>query len=179
MRDRCGKLFCGRDVRGALAGNGAEMAAVKQGLPKRKAGGMRENAPGKKPRSRKGGKGNKRAKATAQPKEAEEQRIEEEECTDAKKVLQRAAHRAAAKKSEAIANKLADRAALGDTASARMLVVLMDGHLVAPKLRPGELTLAQRLMMEPQWQGDPDEWAKEDREGGVERGVRQGRGTRD
>ena len=157
MRGRCLEFFCGRDARGALAGNGDEMASVKQELkgrkPSVKKDVKKEVRPSRKPSSRKGGKATKRAKVKAKPKEAEEQKSGDER-TDGKEVLQRAAHRAAAEKSRQIAEKLAAKAALGDAASTRMLVLLMDGKLPPPRRKPGELTYAQQLAMDPPWEGE-------------------------
>ncbi|MGC1463787.1 MAG: hypothetical protein WA802_16410 [Terracidiphilus sp.] len=155
------------------------MAALKPEWKKKKASSMTGSAPSGKPRSRKGGKGRKRAKAKAQPREAEEQKSTEEGCTDGKEVLKRAAHRAAILQSTAITTRLAEKAAEGDAASAKMLVLLMDGKLLVSTRKPGELTYAQQLALDPPWQGDPDPWVEDEEERGVEREYGRERGTVD
>ena len=162
-------LFCGREVRGALAGNDGKMAVLKQELKKRQASGKAGNAPSGKPVSRKGCKGMKRTKGKAQPKGAEEQRSVEEECADGKEVLRRAAHRAVARESTAIADQLAKQAVGGDPASTKLLVVLMDGALLGSKKDAGVEAWLRGLETEPEWDGDPEAWVKGEGEGGVER----------
>ena len=174
-------FFCGRGDRGALAGNGKEMAVIELGSKKKEVTGTTENSPGRKPGSRKSGKGKKRVRIWGKGREAEAQKGAEETCADGKEVLKKAAHRAAIKQSTAIATRLAEQAAQGNPTSAKMLVLLMDGKLHVSTRKPGELTYAQQLALDPPWEGnldevgdsdedeDQDEWTKEMGEGGVER----------
>jgi hypothetical protein len=132
------------------------MVKATEDLRGRKAS-VERTKPGPKPTSGKGGTGKKPAKAKARGKGVKGKRKVDLEYEDGKELLQRAAHRAAAEKSDAIAEKLAEKAALGNADAAKMLITLMDGKLPPRKLRPGELTCAQRLALEPEWVGPPED----------------------
>ena len=147
-------LFCGCGDREALARNGEHMVKTIEDLKARKAS-VEGTKPGAKPTSGKGGKGKKPAKAKT--KGVKKKRRANLKYTDAKELLQLEAHHAAALRSKEIAEKLAERAARGNAASAKMLITLMDGKLPPRKLRPGELTEAQQLALDPPWIGPPED----------------------
>jgi hypothetical protein len=69
VRGRFMLLFRGHEVRGALAGNGGEMAEAKQELKARKSSGNKQSSPSRKPKSRAGGKATKKAATKARPKD--------------------------------------------------------------------------------------------------------------
>ena len=69
--------------------------------------------------------------------------------------IREAAGRALARKSRAIANKLAESAAEGNVTSAKLLVALSEGAVFkARKEMSKDESLALRLTLEPEWQAE-------------------------
>ena len=172
VRGRFMLLFCGHDVRGALAGNGGEMAEAKQELKARKSSGNKQSSPNKKPKSRAGSKATRKAGTKARPQEVKEASSAEEACGDGSELLREAANRELAKRSEKIAEQLGRKAEQGDRTSTKMLVDLSAGKKLALKKRPGWMSDAQILTLDKPWQGPLD---GEDGDARTE----QGPGTRD
>jgi len=163
----------GTKVRGALAGNGEEMAVAIQVLKAKKSSGKKGTTSttrerSSKPKSRTGSEAAQRAGLEARPEESEEAGGAEEARADGPGQLWEAANRELADNSHAIAKSLAAKAALGNTACAKILVDLMKGKKPAPKRKPGELTDAQRLQRDKPWEGPEDQYYLETGEGGVE-----------
>ena len=134
-RGRFMLLFCGHGVRGALAGNGEEMAEAKQELKARKSSSNKQSSPNKQPKSRAGGKAKKNAGTKALPKVVEIPGGAEEECAEGAELLQTAANQAVVDSSLRIAFGLARKAEEGDSASAKLLVDFMVGKNLPKRKR--------------------------------------------
>jgi len=78
-------------------------------------------------------------------------------CVDGAEELRQAVNRHVNEKAERIASALADKALTGNAAAAKAMVELAEGRKPEPeKEKKRGLTLAQRLAMEPQWDGPPE-----------------------
>jgi hypothetical protein len=150
--------FCGHVVRGALAGNGGEMAEVEQALKAKKSTSKKRKLPSRKPRSKTGGKAKKGANTKAPQENQEELDSVDEVCGDGAGQLREAANRELVKRSSNIAEKLAELAEDGSTSCTKILVDLSEGKKPSPAKIRKELTLAQELKLDPPWKW-PEEGA--------------------
>ncbi len=156
-------LFCGQVVRGALAGNGEEMAAANQTLKRKRS--SRKDLPvsSRKPESGLGSKTAARPHTKAQLEERVEASGAEEVCEDGAEQLRLAANRVVVENSDEIVEKLAEMAMKGNTSCAKILVELM-ATKKAPKKKRAGMTTAQRWMRDKQWEGPLEDGQSEIRE---------------
>jgi hypothetical protein len=145
-------FFCGHVVRGALAGNGGEMAEAGRKLQAQKPSSQKGNTASRKPRSRTGSKATKRTGTQTSKKKTQALKGAKDVCVDGAGRLRDAANRALAKRSRDIADELAERAAHGNTTCAKMLVDLTAGKMPEPQTLTREMTTAQELMRDQTWE---------------------------
>lgn len=163
-------LLCEHDVRGALAGNGVEMAAKKGKLKAKQSSSKTASKPSRKPRSKTGGKTTKRATSKARPKKTEELSSVEGAIKDGAVILKAAANGEVAGESQKIVKGLSKGASKGNAACARMLVEFMIGKNLgemAVKKRIGP-TYAQEMTADTEWKGEREEGMAEVGKGGLE-----------
>jgi ATPase subunit of ABC transporter with duplicated ATPase domains len=170
MRDRGMLQLCEHDVRGALAGNGEEMAAEKRKLKAKQSSSKKASKPTRKPMSRTGSKATKRTTSKARPKKTEELSSVEVASKDGAVILKAAANEEVAGNSQQIVQGLSKGAAKGNAACAKMLADFMVGKNLgekAVKKRIGP-TYAQEMTADEEWKGEREEGRGETGEGGVE-----------
>lgn len=166
MGDRGRLLICGHSVRGALAGNGEQMAVAteRRAASTRKSSSKKKStATNKKPRSKTGGKPTKRATTRAarpaklkvpETKPEEPENRTEEECPDGAALLRVSANIEVAAHSKSIAAGLSAAAARGNPACAKLLLDLLAGKKVSSKKVERAMTLAQELERDAEWKGE-------------------------
>ena len=131
---------------------------------------------------------NTRAKTSGTTESSEPKRARRESASrkDGVELLRQAANKRVARNSEKLADLLEEKALKGDLASAKTLVALADGRKPLPEKvkKRRELTYAQQLKKEPQWQGkaedEDDDWRQGNGDPDQKLGTRdQGTGNRE
>jgi len=155
-------LFRGREVCGALAGNGGKMA---EGLELETDNASRKRGSAPKNRARK-----RTARARGGGKAA---------AKDGAELLRQAADRQVGRVSEELADMLTKEALRGHLASTKMLVALAGAKKPAPEPVVGRrlCNFVERLASEPQWKGDSEQWVVDSEQPTVD--GEQGLGTGD
>jgi len=150
----CRKLpSAGAKVRGALAGNGGEMAETQKGSQKPNSKTKRKTS--SKTSRKTSGKTSRKASNATKTKECLPANPVKTEDVDGAELLRRALDKRLAKDSERLAGVLTGKALHGDLASTKMLVGLAEGKRLQtePVTDPRGPSLAELLTAEPKWGG--------------------------